>query len=49
MFAVLTRALETCDQADRKVIEEALETITTERRRAYADYADLIQLGRDAA
>jgi phosphoribosyl-ATP pyrophosphohydrolase len=47
--AVLARALEGCDQADRKVIEEAMETITTERRRAYSDLADLLLLGRDAA
>jgi PIN domain nuclease of toxin-antitoxin system len=40
--AVLSRVLESRDQADRKVIEEALETITTERRRAYADYAEVL-------
>ena len=47
--AVLTRALETCDQRDRKLIEQAMETITTERRQAYSAYAEQIQLGRDAA
>jgi hypothetical protein len=47
--AVLARALQSCDQADRKLIEQAMETITTERRRDYTDYAELIQLGQDAA
>jgi hypothetical protein len=47
--AVLARALESCDQADRKLITEVMETITTERRRVYSDLADLLLLGRDAA
>jgi hypothetical protein len=35
--AVLASALESCDQADRKLITEAMETITAERRRAYSN------------
>jgi hypothetical protein len=47
--AVLARAMESCDQTDRKLITEAMETITAERRRAYRDFAELLLLGRGAA
>jgi hypothetical protein len=47
--AVLARALESCDQADhRKLITEAMETITTERRRAYSDLACRLASGRSS-